>query len=183
MVHFDVQVHTLNDVSMFLGLLSCLGLMMVACFQWTEVLMPHIVGAMMVFVLGSIYCWFQSYLSYICIGITTSKCLTALRTVLSFLAVAGLATTIVCGHLAQAQLKAAGLNNGTAHKLHWNSTEPGYKEHLGSTFSEWIMCFAFLFFFATYYTEFKTLDTNVHVSCKVPEQQSIVTANQQAVHA
>ena len=38
--------------------------------------------------------------------------------------------------------------------LHWNSDEPGYKEHVVSDAFEWLMVFSFMGFFLTYTKEF-----------------------------
>ena len=165
--NLDHRIHKLNDVTMFMGLLSCLGLMMVACFQWSVAGVPHLLGAVMVFLLGGIYCSCQSYLTHACIGITTGKALMMTRVVLSLVAVVGLVLTVLFTALANNELTAAGFNMTTfGEKLHWTSKEPGYKKHLTSVFSEWIMGFAFLVFFATYYGDFKKLDTKVHLKCK-----------------
>ena len=108
-----------------------------------------------------------------------TKLLTIVRCILSFTSVAGLVMTSVFGNLATNELVKAGYNKTSIkERLHWNATEPGYSDHLGSAFCEWIMVFAMLFFFASYYTEFKTLDTKVHIKCKVSNQASIVPAQQ-----
>ena len=116
-------VHKLNDIAMFVGLLSCFGMMMVACFQWSVAGIPHLLGAFMVFFLGGVYCWCQSVLSIKCVGLPTSKCVIVTRVVLSFVAVAGLVMTIMFTVLANVEVAGAGYNEttfGWKQRLHWN---------------------------------------------------------------
>jgi len=159
--------HVLNDVAMFLGLLSCLGIMIVACFQSTKALIPHLIGATMAFLLGSIYCGMQTYLSYISSGVMNRK--TKLRFVLSCCASSGFLLTYVFATIANRQGK-------VRDKLHWNSKDPGFSTHLGSTFCEWIMALCLISFFLTYYHEFKEIDYKVHIKNKeTTSQQEEVT--------
>ena len=166
-------LHTLNDVAMLAGLLTCLGMIMVASFQWTVAGVPHIVGSAMVYLFGGMYCWCQSVLSIKRVGPLTSRCVIMLRLVLSFVVLAGWAVALLFMMLANAEATDAASYNGTTFgwnkKLHWNSTYPGYAQHLVSAFSEWSSSFALLLFFATYYKDFKSLNTKMHISEKNEE--------------
>ena len=177
-------MHKLNDISMLLGLLSCLGMMIVACFQWSVAGTTHLIGALMVFLLGGIYCWCQSVLSFKCISIPTSKVLMFTRALLSSVAVVGLVMTIMFTAFANRELFKAGYNATTfdwEKRLHWSSKYPGYGQHLVSVFSEWMMCFAFLLFFATYYKDFKNLDTKVHVNVRNSVEDNDIITNKNTV--
>ena len=59
------RLHIVNDVALFLGGLSAFGIMLVANFQETSVLLLHLVGATMTFALGNVYCWIHNYLTYV----------------------------------------------------------------------------------------------------------------------
>ncbi|XP_035693001.1 DNA damage-regulated autophagy modulator protein 2-like isoform X2 [Branchiostoma floridae] len=54
----------LNLFTFGCGILVCLGLMMVGAFQWSDMLYPHMVGAVMAFALGIVYIWLDTILSY-----------------------------------------------------------------------------------------------------------------------
>ncbi|GAB1608191.1 DNA damage-regulated autophagy modulator protein 1-like [Argonauta hians] len=53
----------LNRAGLVLGLLSALGLSMVANFQAKLLKFPHYLGAFMAFAIGTVYCWVQSFLT------------------------------------------------------------------------------------------------------------------------
>ncbi|XP_066267718.1 DNA damage-regulated autophagy modulator protein 2-like isoform X2 [Branchiostoma lanceolatum] len=54
----------LNKFTFGCGVLVCFGLMMVGAFQWSEMLYPHMVGAVMAFALGIVYIWLDTILSF-----------------------------------------------------------------------------------------------------------------------
>ena len=72
------RVHMLNDVGMLLGYLSSFGMMVVAAFQTNKVTVPHLIGAGMAFVIGFLYCWVQTYLTYVNLSFRWSQILDVL---------------------------------------------------------------------------------------------------------
>lgn len=153
-----------NDISAFCGMLICLGLMMVACFPWTLVLIPHLIGALLVFVVGCVYCWMQCYISYISME-SWRNVKFYIRITLSIVSSLSFLLTFIFASVA--------LNEGRGkvkNTLKWNAEEPGYVAHLWSAFSEWIMAISFLLYFFTYYWEFKTLESAVNINTKLYEE-------------
>lgn len=59
-----VRLYVVNDITMFLGFCAALGALFVANFQDVNVITMHVIGALVLFVVGNIYCWLQDYLSY-----------------------------------------------------------------------------------------------------------------------
>ena len=57
--------HAINDVAFFVGMLSGLGVTIVANFQTSSVSLIHYIGAAMVFIVGGVYCWMQTYLAFV----------------------------------------------------------------------------------------------------------------------
>ncbi|ESO97673.1 hypothetical protein LOTGIDRAFT_228276 [Lottia gigantea] len=53
-----------NIATLIMGFLSALGLSMVANFQTVDIKPAHYVGAGLAFILGTCYCWVQSWLSW-----------------------------------------------------------------------------------------------------------------------
>ena len=151
------KIHTINDISMFFGLLSSFGLMIVACFQETEVHTVHIVGAVLVFVFGVVYCYLQSYLSYASNEVDgmTSKSIIIIRIALTIVATLSLILMSISPYISKEKFKS---------HLKWKVGEPGYTMHLVSAFSEWIMAVTLLLFFATFYKEFKKMKINIGVN-------------------
>ena len=168
------RIHSINDIALFIGFLSCLGMMIVASFQWTKVLVPHLIGAFMVFILGNVYCWLQSYLTYVSIGEMNTKRRFIVRIMLSMCSALFFVFTFLFGSISRNKARGTKVNS-----LHWNSKNPGYSAHLASTFSEWIMAICFLLFFLTFYHEFKTLDSRVRISNAMTEDL-VVTEQQSA---
>ena len=117
-----VKLHMLNDVSMFIGFFSVLGIMIIANFQVKNVLSVHIIGSVMAFVLGNLYCWIQSYLSNFVISVgLSSKIIFYIRVCLSLIATLLLISTSVGGYVA---LKEKKDNNATFDNLYWNFQMP-----------------------------------------------------------
>ncbi|XP_023590714.1 DNA damage-regulated autophagy modulator protein 2 isoform X4 [Trichechus manatus latirostris] len=58
------RIIRLNKAGLVLGLLSCLGLSIVANFQKTTLFLAHVSGAVLTFGLGSLYMFVQTILSY-----------------------------------------------------------------------------------------------------------------------
>lgn len=48
-----------NKIALWIGLLSCFGLSLVANFQETNVIVVHLTGAFLCFGLGTVYIWLQ----------------------------------------------------------------------------------------------------------------------------
>ena len=126
---FGRRFHSVNDVSMFLGQLLCLGALLVGCFQWNIVFSVHMIGAFLVFVSGNVYCCLQTWLSYKCLRISSGTGKVWVQFVLNGVAVLGFILTIAF-FLPE-------------------------ERRIVSTFSEWVMCVAFLLYFITYYQDFK----------------------------
>ncbi|EDO35305.1 predicted protein, partial [Nematostella vectensis] len=144
-------VKKLNNISIWLSAFTCLGLSMVANFQYTSISVPHFIGAFLVFGLGILYCWIQSVISYKMKNQGMSTALTAFtRFALSF------ASTIFF-------LISNTTITPTTPLDSWTSDQSGYDSHLASTFSEWLMGFSFLLFFMTYYREFKKITIAIKV--------------------
>jgi len=120
-----VRLHTLNDVAFLLGGLSSFGIMMVANFQETSVLALHLIGAMLTFILGILYCWVHTYLSYKVVpkGFST-KTMVYVRGVLSAIATLGFLLTVIGANIASQESKKT-IN------LHWTSEQ---KVRLNITF-------------------------------------------------
>lgn len=158
-------LHRMNDIAMFFGILSCLGMIGVACFPWTEIKIPHYIGAYMTFFFGVAYCWFQTFLTYASLQIISSKSTFAVRLLLAFNSTMLLVSTSLFSTLAARKFKGS-----VREKLHWSSKNPGYHEHLVAAFSEWLMSISFILYFITYYREFKNVQAKVRIiNCNVAQ--------------
>lgn len=62
--HMSTKMRGCNVASLILGLLSALGLSMVANFQAKIIQIPHYLGAFLAFGLGTVYCWVQTVITW-----------------------------------------------------------------------------------------------------------------------
>ena len=102
------KLYVVNDVTMFLGFIAALGTLIVANFQETNVISMHILGALMTFVIGVIYCWFQNYLSY---NAAASRCILYTRFALTTISTLMFVTTIIGTSEASKMLAEKNLNS------------------------------------------------------------------------
>ncbi|XP_067863306.1 DNA damage-regulated autophagy modulator protein 2b [Heptranchias perlo] len=155
----DPTISRLNKAGLVLGLLSCLGLCIVANFQKTTLIQAHVIGAILTFGMGIIYILLHTIISYKMqplfhgIGIFWIRCVFLIwcgGSILSmFISSVALYTTIPTIEMAM--------------KLHWNPTEKGYTLHMVSTVSEWSLAFSFLSFFLTYIRDFQKITLHTEV--------------------
>ncbi|KXJ11726.1 DNA damage-regulated autophagy modulator protein 1 [Exaiptasia diaphana] len=170
------MVQKVNNFSLWLAAFACLGMSMVANFQYVNSAIPHLIGAFMVFGLGILYCWLQSYISHKMRSLGMSSTLTTVtRSILSLLATIFFLITSIAGPISMSQRadSKSGGNSSTVQPptsaSHWNESLKGYDNHLASTFCEWLMAISFLLFFLTYFREFQKISVSIKVSPKESE--------------
>ncbi|XP_069862376.1 DNA damage-regulated autophagy modulator protein 2 isoform X1 [Dipodomys merriami] len=150
----------LNKAGLVLGMLSCLGLSIVANFQKTTIFVVHKTGAVVAFSMGSLYMFVQTILSYKMQPKIHSKQIFWIRLLL----------VIWCGVSALSMLTSSVIlyrgdfGIDIDQKLHWNSEDKGYVLHLVTTAAEWSMSFSFLGFFLTYVRDFQKISLRVEAN-------------------
>lgn len=161
----------LNYWSLWIAAFTCLGLSMVANFQETNSLPTHLTGAIMVFGLGTLYCWMQAFISHLMRNQATSSALSSCtRFILSALITVFFIITLAAGGAASAAYKEQHKNmSDMAPELKWKKTDDGYNAHLASTFSEWLMSICFLLYFLTYFREFQKINVIIQIRPKNAE--------------
>ncbi|XP_025087373.1 DNA damage-regulated autophagy modulator protein 2-like isoform X2 [Pomacea canaliculata] len=134
----------INKFSFGVGILCALGISIVGNFQEDNMLEMHLLGAIMAFGGAGLYCWVQTILSYKMASIpqSDSKC-RLMRVILSTIQTTSFITRTL------RDLKK------------WNSTQPGYREHVIAASSEWLMAIASSFFFITFVCELRKTQTKV----------------------
>ncbi|XP_026065535.1 DNA damage-regulated autophagy modulator protein 1-like [Carassius auratus] len=142
----------LNKVSFAFGILSCVGILVVATFQNLTMMKTHDVGACLFFICGSIYAVIQSVISYRGHPYGCSKYTCHFRVFFAGLAVLAVLPTIICSVLVGPS------------GLHWHTNDEHYTLHLVSTVCEWITTFSFIFFFLTYIREFQQFTLKLTVN-------------------
>lgn len=169
-------IQKLNYWSLWIGAFTCLGLSVVANFQVINSLVVHMIGAVMVFGLGMVYCWMQAVISHKMRSQAMSSALSSYtRFVLAFLVTVFFIITIVAGGASTAQYKKHKNDTVGRYDHEWKEDDPGYQAHLASTFSEWLMSICFLLYFLTFFREFQKI--NVHIQVR-PKNAEIFSSGQ-----
>ncbi|XP_078345918.1 DNA damage-regulated autophagy modulator protein 2-like [Oculina patagonica] len=154
----------LNYWSLWIGAFTCLGLSMVANFQVVNSLPTHMVGAIMVFGLGMVYCWIQAIISHMMRHQAMSSALSSCtRFVLSFLVTVFFIITLAAGNASVALYNKHENSTMSRYDHKWKETDAGYNAHLASTFSEWLMSICFLLYFLTFFREFQKITVHVQI--------------------
>ncbi|XP_016351428.1 DNA damage-regulated autophagy modulator protein 1-like [Sinocyclocheilus anshuiensis] len=142
----------LNKVSFAFGIISCVGMCLVATFQETTVMPVHDFGALLFFLSGVTYAVIQSVISYQGLPYGCSKSICHFRVFFAGLAALAVIPTIFCAILV-----------GTS-QLHWDTNDKDYTRHIVSVTCEWITTFSFVFFFLTYIREFQQFTLKLTVN-------------------
>lgn len=164
------QVHALNPeenlickvnkAGLVLGMLSCLGLCLVANFQKSTLFIIHECGGVLAFSMGSLYTFVQTILSYQMQPKIHSKQVFWVRLLL----------TVWCGVSAFTMLisssifYSSGLSFDEVQKLHWKPEDKGYVLHLITTTAEWSLSYSFFGFFLTYIRDFQKITLRVEAN-------------------
>ncbi|CAL1533720.1 unnamed protein product [Lymnaea stagnalis] len=140
----------LNNISLVCGMISSLGVLIVANFQESNILIAHLTGAVMTFLFALIYALLQSIISYRLPSVKGySICLCHCRLLVAILA-AGTAIAFPCMALVAELLKPSHYPLGF-----WDPTVEGFEFHIASTTLEWIAAGLLSIFFLTYIAEFR----------------------------
>lgn len=139
----------LNKTALVLGLLSCLGMCIVATFQETLVTAVHDVGAILFFVSGVLYIILQSIISFRAYPFGSSICVCRVRVGIAILAVLAFFPTLICAFYVKQTT------------LHRDKEDEDYPFHVASAVCEWIVAFSFICFFLTYIDDFKLFTLRV----------------------
>lgn len=139
-----------NKIAVYFGLISCLGISIVANFQETNVRIVHFTGAFFAFGVGTLYFWMQAFISYLVHPFAGSLLKAHIRlgmaiicTVLFFV----IAVTGIISHI---------LFQGKDPRK-WRPSDGGWKYHVVSSISEWVVATVFSFSILTFTDEFRDI--------------------------
>lgn len=172
-------ISRLNKAGLVLGLLSCLGLSLVANFQKTAFFAVHICGAVLTFGMGSLYMFVQTALSYLMQPKIHGKQVFWVRLLLVIWCAVSAFSMLTCSSL----LYSGHFGSDIVQKLHWNPEDKGYVLHMITTAAEWSMSCSFFGFFLTYIRDFQKIslrvETNLHgltlydtIPCPINNEQT-----------
>ncbi|XP_055015575.1 DNA damage-regulated autophagy modulator protein 2b [Boleophthalmus pectinirostris] len=130
----DSRLVALNRLGLFFGVVSSLGMCVVANFQ-VRVLVQTLVSF-----------WMQPEVH--------SKTLFKTRLLLTLWTFCSIISMFVSSVVMYSSLPGVDV----AQKLHWTPGETGYSAHLVSTVSEWSLAFSFISFFLTFIRDFQKIE-------------------------
>ncbi|KAF3705190.1 DNA damage-regulated autophagy modulator protein 1 Damage-regulated autophagy modulator [Channa argus] len=139
----------LNKAALGLGLLSCLGMTIVASFQETTMTVVHDLGAVVFFISGVTYLILQTVISYQAYPYGSSMCVFQARVAIAVIAALAFFPTIICAYFVKQT------------ELHRHKEDKDYPFHVASAVCEWIVAFSFVCFFLTYIDDFKLFTLKV----------------------
>ncbi|XP_028305849.1 DNA damage-regulated autophagy modulator protein 1 isoform X2 [Gouania willdenowi] len=149
-----IVVHPqLNSTAFWLGMISCLGMCIVATFQEFAVNVVHLIGAGLFFISGVLYVILQSYISYKAHPLGSSRRVCWTRAGIASLATLAFFPTVVCACLIKQDA------------IHVDPKDKDYPLHMASAACEWIVTFSFIFFFLTFIDDFKLFTLRVVSEC------------------
>lgn len=140
----------LNLIGMWLGIGSCVGCSIVANFQETNVRIMHYVGALNCFGLGTAYFWMQAYLSYNISPFIGSVRMAHARLGLAVLCTIFFTVVAVTGVISHILFQGKDPRK-------WYPSDGGWRYHVASTISEWIVATIFCFYILSFTDEFKLI--------------------------
>lgn len=150
----ETRMLRLNTVGLVLGVLSSLGMCVVANFQKTALFPVHMFGAVLTLGVGALYVLVQTLVSFFMQPQIHSKNLFKTRVLLTVWTFSSIISMFVSSVVMYSSLPGVDV----AHKLHWTPGETGYTAHLISTISEWSLAFSFITFFLTFIRDFQKIE-------------------------
>ncbi|CAG2217616.1 DNA damage-regulated autophagy modulator protein 2-like isoform X1 [Mytilus edulis] len=142
-----------NTVTFVMGITAALGISLVGNFQETNVIVIHLIGALLAFVVGSIYCWIQTGMSFKMPDLPGNSVIVCrIRTVISVLTFIFIIMLFIFPTLSNQQAPSwVNVTDNT----YWKPGKPGYGLRLAGTISEWLLALSTVFFLLTFVKEFK----------------------------
>ncbi|CAH1399764.1 unnamed protein product [Nezara viridula] len=149
------HVAMINMIATSAGVLSCIGLDVAANFQISHLPPVHDCGILLCFWCSAIYIFIQTVISFWMSPEMTSLWVVAVRGILGMMATALIVIAITVELVAEEKLIDVYGNFNRSVIAHWNSTQPGWPEHITSGLSQWITVVTIGSFILTYYIDFK----------------------------
>lgn len=144
-------INKMNNNAVWIGILSCLGCSIVANFQETNVRIVHFVGAFTCFGMGTVYFWIQALISYDIHQFMGSIRMAHFRLVLSAFCTIFFIIVAVCGIISHILFEGKDPRK-------WYPSDGGWRYHIASSISEWIVATIFCFYILSFTDEFKLID-------------------------
>ena len=153
----DINIKYLAIAELILLMIAAFGTSMGGNFKNIPIHRKyHLVAWLLVFFCGGISCVVETVITYKMAEHFTRNWVFT-RLTLMTIAIVGFACTMT-GYLISGEK-----THDLLGKKHWGPNEPGYTEHLISTFGEWTLLLAIILYFLVHASEFRTLHVDLQV--------------------
>ncbi|KAL1491577.1 hypothetical protein ABEB36_012152 [Hypothenemus hampei] len=142
------RLKILNRISLYLSVLSQIGVVILAAFPDYPYFVPHLIGASSAFGCGIIFIAIQTYISFKLYPHFGKAFLNNIRLLLLVITFIALIVTSVAGTIAFSEFKGGDYTQ-------WTKESGGYDYHLISVGGEWVLAPGLLLYIALYSIEFK----------------------------
>lgn len=147
----NAKIQLRNKISTWIGVVSCIGISLVGNFQETNILIVHLIGAIIAFGFGTIWQCLQTWISFKVYPYTGKKLVNRARIILSIICICCCIATFACGVISILEFKGKDITK-------WSKKDEGYYWHIASTINEWIMSISFITFMCSFTLEFRYID-------------------------
>lgn len=165
----------LNKVALVFGIVSSLGASVVANFQEDAVSVVHIIGALMVFGGGILYCWVQSFISYkmkTC-GLITNTLFTIRLLIIIAMSIFFISCVTATSFASKDWIRYHRNSSTISHR--WDPKGKAYVHHVIGDVSEWLMALSLLGFMFTFFGEFRFVKMKIVVSRRLQNPAPLAT--------
>ncbi|XP_066490188.1 DNA damage-regulated autophagy modulator protein 1 [Tiliqua scincoides] len=138
-----------NVIVLFVGLVGCIGMSIVASFQELAVPSVHDGGALVAFVSGVLYITLQTVISFKSCPQWSTRFTFRIRLTISV--ISSVAVILMIAFASMISIT----------KIDWNPGEKDYNYHLVSAICEWTVAFGFVFFFLTFIKDFQGVSIRI----------------------
>lgn len=144
---------------------------------WQEdaVSVVHIIGALMVFGGGILYCWVQSFISYkmkSC-GLITSTLFTIRLLIVFALSIFFISCVTATSFVSKDWIRYHRNSSAITHR--WDPKSKAYIHHVVGDVSEWLMALSLLAFMFTFFGEFRFVKMKIVVSRRLQNPAPLAT--------
>uniref|UniRef100_A0A1Y1L878 CWH43-like N-terminal domain-containing protein n=2 Tax=Photinus pyralis TaxID=7054 RepID=A0A1Y1L878_PHOPY len=143
-----------NSVTFKVGIAVSFGTSITANFQESNILIVHLIGALMALGIGSVYCILQTRISHAYVSAckrSIPKWMFYLRLLLTVPMVPVFMLIFLSGVLGMTKFTGES-------KMWWTEEHEGYNLRLTSTFSEWILALIIFTYISTFSNEIKCIE-------------------------
>lgn len=145
-----------NKIALILGVISIGGALVVAAFQDRgKSLKMHIVGALLVFGFGVLYCFAQTYMTFqMLLCATNTMRLFIVRLAIAVLSFFFFVCSLVFGNYAGDARNKNPPTDPSHDHAHWYPEDAGFVYNVLGNVCEWLMVISFFIYFLTFVREF-----------------------------